>query len=133
MPFLTDYSTLKPQELDRRRAIVDALMGRAATGQPQNFGVGLATLGSAIAGRIGDHRLRPHEENARQDAAQTFGGILREMGFSGFGTGGGRHYGSPAAPRAPETPPGFNIDPNRTAGLHSFGGPPRRVAKHVIT
>lgn len=139
MSFLTDYATLQPADLDRRRAIVDALMRRPITNPPQNFGQGLAALGGAVFGAIGDRRLQPHEERVRDGLDQTLGNILRQIGAFGAGSGGGSPFGSPAVPRAapaapqrPATPPGFNIDPNRTAGFHSLGKPPQRRTGHVI-
>lgn len=115
---LTDYSQLSPEELHRRREIIDALRASAVQETPSSFGEGLSAIGRALFGRIGDQRLSPHEDAARE-AWRTE--LLSAL--TGFGGGSGFGGSTTPAPAPQGTPEGFGIDPAQTVDLHGWPEP----------
>jgi len=61
-----------PEELNRRRAIAQALLERGVTSAPQNVGEGLAAIGAALGGRMAMNRLQGQEDEARRKATEEF-------------------------------------------------------------
>lgn len=68
-----------PQELARKREIVDALVANSLNRAPQTFGEGLTAIGNALAGRIQNKRLAEKEEQARTEASSQFQAITGQL------------------------------------------------------
>ena len=86
-----DTGIADPQELQRRRAVIDALGQRAASAAPKNVGEGLSAIGQALAYRFGEKRLAKKEAAARKQATDSFGRVTSALL-------GGQGYASPPMP-----------------------------------
>lgn len=110
-----------PHALDRRRAVVDALMADSVNDVPQNMGEGIESLGQAIFGSIGNRRLIPHEQQARDQWRQDFAGLWE--GFSPSAPAEQTAFTPPppasvAAPAPPDAAP-FAITSAQTKGAQA--------------
>lgn len=109
-----DTGVSNPQELAKRREIVDALIASSLSRAPQTFGEGLTAIGQAIAGRIKDKKLKGEEQSAREAAQGQFSAITGQlMGGQPMGGGG---YGMPAKPLDPRDPTAIAGDTMRALG-----------------
>jgi hypothetical protein len=79
-----------PAELQRRRAVIDALGEKARAAAPRNVGEGLSAIGQALSYRIGEKRLAKKEATARQGAVDQFGRVTSALL-------GGQAFGAPPA------------------------------------
>jgi hypothetical protein len=68
-----------PAELQRRRAVIDALGEKARAAAPRNVGEGLSAIGQALSYRIGEKRLAKKEATARQGAVDQFGQVTSAL------------------------------------------------------
>lgn len=84
-----DTGIQDPQELQRRRAVIDALGERARGAAPRNVGEGLTAIGQALSYRIGEKRLAKKEAGARQQATDQFGRVTSALL-------GGQGYAAPS-------------------------------------
>ena len=72
-----------PEELERRRAVAEAMLARAVGRTPQNVGEGLTAVGQAIGGRLAENRLNKAERAGRESANDAFSEIIRSLGGGG--------------------------------------------------
>ena len=93
-----DTGVADPQELQRRRAVLEALGQNARTAAPRNVGEGLNAIGQALAYRFGEKRLAKQEAGARQAATDKFGRVTSALL-------GGTSYAPPAMAAGPSVPP----------------------------
>ncbi len=98
-----------PQELQRRRAVIDALGEKARAAAPRNVGEGLSAIGQALSYRIGEKRLAKKEATARQGAVDQFGRVTSALL-------GGQAFGAPPAIAGGGVPmAGASVPPVTTA------------------
>jgi hypothetical protein len=84
-----DTGIADPQELQRRRAVIDALGQRAASNRPRSVGEGLNAIGESLFAVIGEKRLAKKEATARKQATDKFGRVTSALL-------GGQGYAAPS-------------------------------------
>jgi hypothetical protein len=97
------------QSLARKRAVAEALMERAVGDTPRNVGEGLATLGSAIAGRIAMNRLDKQEKAGREATTARVNEAIKNFGGDG-GASAGDAYSTPSASASGSAASGGAVD-----------------------
>jgi hypothetical protein len=102
-----DTGIADPQELQRRRAVIDALGQRAASNRPRSVGEGLNAIGESLFAVIGEKRLAKKEATARKQATDNFGRVTSALL-------GGMGY---AAPSMAASMPGVTTPPVQSAPL----------------
>jgi hypothetical protein len=113
--------TPSAQELARKRAIINQLMGRDL--QPQTFASGVRQFGGALAGRFGDRRLDPKEDAERERSAAEFARIAAMLGQPMSAPPMAFGASAPVAPAQPEQPPvqGAPVPPVTTSPIPAAG------------
>lgn len=132
--FFADRSGHTYEDVQRRRALAEALQARAAGAAPQTFGAGLASLGAALGGVMADRRydkaegLRVEEANKRFAAA--LGAPQPAAGFTVPGYEPSLGPGMALASSAPSQPT-FNPDGSIGRDLLVQGLVQRGLPEHV--
>ena len=84
-------------QLQRKRALADAMLAQSVGSAPDTFGEGLTAIGRALAGKYIDKKIAPGEDAARQAARDALAAAL------GGGFMGGRASGKGAPVDMPQT------------------------------
>lgn len=105
-------------ELQRKRQRIDALQQVATARTPRNVGEGIAAIGQALAGRIGDRRLAEKENAERARAGAQFDSAFRSA-TQGVTAAlmGAMHNGGMPAPGASSKSPYPPVDPVEASRL----------------
>lgn len=113
-----------PQELARRRAIIDAMMAQGQRA-PQNVGEGIYSAASSITDALVDKRLRGKEDAARKEAGGALPSIVAMLNggqqASPFGGASAPPVSSQALPRTPDSAGGIADDTMRALGREPMG------------
>ncbi len=77
--FLADKKGYTYDDIQRRRAIVDALAGRAVSQTPTTFGEGLSSLGAALGSILGGNRVSAAEAKRAAEADKAMSAAFGAM------------------------------------------------------
>lgn len=116
-------------ELQRRRQIIDQLQQSSTARTPRNVGEGIAAIGQALAGRIGDRRLAEKENAERTRTGGQFDSIVSQLFGVGAPSAGPSFPNAPGASSKSPYPP---VDPVETSRLPMPMGDVEQIAGAAI-
>mgnify|MGYP001094793652 CR=1 FL=1 len=113
---------LSYEELQQRRKVLNAMMGRA-TAAPKNFGEGLTAIGQALGDRFENGRLTDQEKAARATANADAAGLMGALGIGASSSPASIPSTSGAAAAGSTDPVASGLDPQQGALLNAIAGP----------